>query len=79
MLEKIEQKLLLISQQIEQSMANHNALIGAKTVLEQMYKEFKEVAPVVEEVTKDVAPELSSEVDAIVETVEKIGDEIENV
>ena len=38
MLEILEQKLKDICQKIEQSAANHNALIGAKTILDELHQ-----------------------------------------
>ena len=48
MLEKLQEKLALINNDINQIIINHNALIGAKQVLEQL----------IEEAKKDIIPPL---------------------
>ena len=45
MLGKIEERLKDVMQKLEQSLANHNALLGAKMTLEALYKDFKEMEP----------------------------------
>ena len=41
MLEKLESKLAAIKADIDQSVANHNALLGAKQVVEQLIDDAK--------------------------------------
>ena len=41
MLEKLEAKLEAVKVDIEQSIANHNALLGAKQIIEQLIEEAK--------------------------------------
>ena len=49
MLEKLEEKLATIKSDLEQSVANHNALIGARQIIEQLIEEQKkEITPPVE-------------------------------
>lgn len=41
MLEKLEEKLVAINNNLQQSVVNHNVLLGAKQLLEQLIEEEK--------------------------------------
>ena len=65
MLQKLEAKLAMIIKDLEQSIANHNALLGAKTIVEQLIGEAKSIAPVVELIDPTLTPVID-EVEAVV-------------
>ena len=64
MLEKLVARIQELGAQLEQSAANHNALLGAMGELKTLYNDAVAAAPVVEAVAKDVVQvaELVSEV-----------------
>lgn len=75
MFEQIESQMKELASRIEQSLANHNFLLGAKAALEGLYASMKADAPAVEAVIAAVAPEVAPEVDAGVAAVESVVNE----
>ena len=76
MLEILEERLKDIAQKIEASFANHNALLGAKMTLENLYKDFKAAEPVVEGIAAVVAPAEAPVIDAAITEVNTVADAI---
>jgi hypothetical protein len=77
MLEIIEAKLKEVSKQIEQVLANHNFLMGAKASLEQIYKDLQAAAPVAEAIVGAVDPAAAPAIDAAINTTESVINAVE--
>lgn len=78
MFEKIEAQVQDMGVRIQQSLANHNYLLGAKAALEGLLSSLKteepevqavvaEAAPVVEEVDPKIAPEAEAVAEVVAE------------
>ena len=77
MLEKIMSRMEALGKQLEQSAANHNALVGAMAELKNLYAEAVQSAPAVEAVVSVVDPTAAPVVDASISTVEGIVKSVE--
>ena len=77
MLEKIEEQISQFAKRLEQSAANHNYLLGAKSALESLYATMKADAPAAEAVVAVVDPALAPAVDSAVNTVESVAAAVE--
>jgi hypothetical protein len=76
MLEILEAKLKEVTQKIEASFANHNALLGAKMTLENLYKDFKAAEPVIEGVAAVVVPAETPVIDTAITEINNVAGQI---
>jgi hypothetical protein len=72
MLDIIKERIESLAKMLEQSAAQHNALLGAKRELEAIYNSCVSAAPVVEEVVAAVDPSAAPALDAVVSAVEDV-------
>lgn len=77
MLEKIEEQISQFEKRLEQSAANHNYLLGAKSALESLYAAMKTDAPAVEAVVSAIDPAAGAALDTAVNAVEAMENVIE--
>lgn len=68
MLQEIMNKMQTLSKELEESAARHNSMIGAMSVLKELYTAAVEVAPVVEAMDPAVKPAVDA-VEAIVDAL----------
>lgn len=71
MLEQLEAKIKDLAQKIEQSAAQHNAMIGGMAMLKDLYQEALSAAPLVEAVDPSITPVVNA-VEEVVTAVEAV-------
>ena len=76
MLSKIEERLKDVMQKLDQSVANHNALLGAKMTLEALYKDFQDIEPVVHSVVDAVMPNEAEVIDGVLNEIDHVMNQV---
>ena len=71
MLEQIEAKIKDLAQKLEQSAANHNAMLGGMQALREIYNDAVQVANVAEVLDPALAPAITA-VEDVVSEVEAV-------
>ena len=64
----LESRITAIKKSVEQSLANHNALLGRLAEVEYLYNEAVKLAPAVQEIVGDVVTTVQA-VDAVASAV----------
>ncbi len=77
MLQEIEKKLKDLETQLQQSIAHHNFLLGAKASFEAVVATMKSATPVVEEIAEIVDPAAAPAIDATINTIEAVVNAVE--